>query len=303
MNILVGNSGLVGSNLAEQYDYDGLFRRSNIAQAYGLRPNLCVYAGMPAQKFLANRNPSHDRQALEGAIENLRRIAPKRVVLISTIDVFCNPAGADETAEVCTQTLTPYGLHRYELEQWLRQNIDDYCIIRLPALLGKNLKKNFLFDLIHLIPSMLSSEKFAALDDIARPYYTLSENDMYTLKPLSAQEKIQLRNYFEHASFNAMHFTDSRATFPFYDLKHLWHHIELAMREGLHLLHCATQPLAASEVVRAVKGEYFTNELPSRVPYYDFKTIHADIFGGANGYMFNKTQVLNDILSFYESNK
>jgi len=40
MDFLVGYSGFVGSNLAAQHRFDGLFRSGNIAEAYGKKPDL-----------------------------------------------------------------------------------------------------------------------------------------------------------------------------------------------------------------------------------------------------------------------
>lgn len=54
MKSLVGFTGFVGSNLAMSTDFDGLYNSANIEEAYGTNPDLLVYAGVPAQKFIAN---------------------------------------------------------------------------------------------------------------------------------------------------------------------------------------------------------------------------------------------------------
>jgi len=306
MNILIGHSGFVGSNLAGQYSFDGLFDETNVTDSFGSCPDTCFYAGVPAQKFLANRAPAQDRQTIETAIQNIQRIAPRRLMLISTIDVFQIPAGPDETAAVNINGLHPYGLHRYQLEEWVRENIADHCVVRLPALFGKNLKKNFLYDLIHFTPTMLSAEKFAALralDPFLEPYYALADNGMYTVAALSGDEKQALRGYFEYVGFSAMNFTDSRATFPFYNLAYLRRHIDAALAREIKLLHCAVESLTAAEIVRAVRGREFVNELPGSVAHYDFASIHAEALGGQGTYLFNKEQVMADIIAFVEGSE
>ena len=55
-----------------------------------------MYAGVPAEMFLANQDPEADRQLILSAEENIRRIAPKQVILISTIAVYPDTHGADE---------------------------------------------------------------------------------------------------------------------------------------------------------------------------------------------------------------
>jgi len=302
----VGCTGFVGSNLAGQYSFDGLYHSRNIAGAFGSSPDVCFYAGVPAQKFLANRAPEEDKRAILTAMENIRKINPVRLVLISTIDVFPNPVGMDETAQADTTGLHPYGLHRCMLEEWARENVEGCCVVRLPALFGKNLKKNFLYDLIHVIPAMLTQEKFGQLrkqDSFIERHYRLEDNGMYACLPLSDAQARALRARFERLEFSAVSFTDSRASFPFYNLDYLRQHIDLALAEGISLLHCAVEPIRADEIHRAVTGRDFVNEKAGAPPRYDFRTIHAERFGGKNGYIFTKAQVLADILTFVEGHQ
>jgi len=296
----------VGSNLAGQYHFEGLYHSTDIAGAFGSCPDICFYAGVPAQKFLANRAPEQDRQAILAAMENIRRINPARLVLISTIDVFPDPVGVYETTPVETAGLHPYGLHRHMLEEWARENVKDCLIVRLPALFGKNLKKNFLFDLINVIPTMLTKEKFEALrerDSFLEQYYSLENNGMYVCGTLTDAQRGALRAYFERVGFSAASFTDSRASFPFYNLDNLRAHIDLALAQGINLLHCAVEPLRADEIYRAVTGRDFANEKDAVPPRYDLRTIHAGQFGGGDGYIFRKEQVLAEILAFVEGSR
>ena len=163
MNALVGSTGFVGSNLYTPERFQAAYHSKNIADAYGTEPDLLVYAGVRAEKYLANHDPEKDMENIRLAERNIAEIRPRRLVLVSTVDVFRNSAGADEAAPVETAGLHPYGLHRYRLEQWVRENHPDALVVRLPALFGKNLKKNFIYDYIHRIPSMLTREKFAEL--------------------------------------------------------------------------------------------------------------------------------------------
>ena len=89
--MIVGFTGFVGSNLCIQYHFDGQFNSKNYKKAYGTKPELLVYAGVPAQKFLANKFPEKDYEVIENAIENIKNIRPKTLVLISTIDIYKDP--------------------------------------------------------------------------------------------------------------------------------------------------------------------------------------------------------------------
>jgi hypothetical protein len=65
--------------------------------------------------FLANANPDADMAVISNAVNNIRKIAPKRLVLISTVAVLDNPVGADDDAVIDVGTLKPYGYNRLRL--------------------------------------------------------------------------------------------------------------------------------------------------------------------------------------------
>ena len=141
MNILVGYTGFVGSNLYENGKFDNVYNSKNIEDAFDTNPDLLVYAGLRAEKYLANTAPEKDMETISQAQENIRKINPKNLVLISTIDVFKEPKGVDESTPIITEGLHPYGYNRYQLECWVRENYPDALIIRLPGLFGNNIKK------------------------------------------------------------------------------------------------------------------------------------------------------------------
>jgi hypothetical protein len=103
MKMLVGNTGFVGSNLCLTERFDAVFHSTDIENAYGQRPDLLIYAGLRAEKYLANHFPEQDRNAVEQAFQNIIRIAPKKLILISTVDVYSHPANVDEDTTINTQ--------------------------------------------------------------------------------------------------------------------------------------------------------------------------------------------------------
>lgn len=303
MDIIVGYTGFVGSNISAKHKFDYCFNSKNIEQAFGLNPDLCVYSGVRAEKFLANSDPEGDMAIINNAIENIKKINPKRLVLISTIDVYKDPNGADEDTPIDIDSLQPYGLDRYRLEQWVSENIENYSIIRLPGLFGKNLKKNFIFDLINIIPSMLNEAKFTELSaksGLIAESYSKQSNGFYKLccKP---EQREALKAEFLGVGFSALNFTDSRGVFQFYNLARLWEHIEIIIKNNLKLVNMAVEPVGVAEIYNRVTGNEFKNEFAPNPPLYDFKTKYAELFGGSSGYIFTKDEVLNDIESFISS--
>ena len=87
MNALVGYTGFVGSNLYRSYKFDKIYNSKNIEESFGTNPDLLVYAGVRAEKYLANNNKEKDYEIILNAEDNIKKINPKKIVLISTIDV------------------------------------------------------------------------------------------------------------------------------------------------------------------------------------------------------------------------
>jgi len=301
MDFLVGYSGFVGGNLAAQHRFDGLFRSGNITEAYGKKPELLVYSGVRAEMFLANQDPLADLKNIETAIANIDAIAPKECVLISTIAVYPDTHNADEDFEIDASALSAYGANRLYLERWVEANIPDSLIVRLPAIYGPGLKKNFLYDYINVIPAMLKKDKFIELESDApelKEFYFLQDNGFYKCSPLSADEKKYLKQLFDRLGFSAVSFTDSRSVYQFYSLKHLWRHIELARANGLRRLNITTPPISVGEVYKYLSGRIFSNELKATPYNYDLRSKHASLFGGADGYIMSREEELRDIAEF-----
>ncbi len=300
---LVGYTGFVGSNIYASGEIDAAYNSKNIEEAYGTAPDLLIYAGLRAEKYLANNAPDKDMELILQAEENITKINPKRLVLISTIDVFKVPKDVDENSAIDTENLHPYGYNRYQLELWVRENYPDALIIRLPGLFGKNIKKNFIYDFIHVIPFMLKDVKFeelAAKDTELKKYYQLQDNGFYKVN-VSDDDREILKERFRSLGFSALNFTDSRSVYQFYNLAGLWEDIQTALKAGIKLWHPATEPVSAGEVYKYLTGENFVNELDGVSADYDYKTVYAETFGGSEGYICKKTDVLEEIKKFIES--
>lgn len=300
MKTLVGYTGFVGSNIYAAGEFDAVYNSKNIQEAYNTRPELLIYAGLRAEKYLANNAPEKDMELIYRAEENITKIDPKRLVLMSTIDVFKNPQGVDENSDIDTENLHAYGLNRYKLELWVREKYPDALIIRLPGLFGKRIKKNFIYDYINLIPFMLKAEKFEELssgDSELRKYYQLQDNGFYKVH-VEDTDREELKNRFRKLGFSALNFTDSRSVYQFYNLGRLWNDIQTALVAGIKLWHPATEPVSAAEVYKYLSGEEFVNELEGTPVNYDYKTVYAEKFGGKNGYICDKCKILREIKEF-----
>ena len=286
-DLLVGSTGFVGGNLMAKHKFTAVCHSSDVAVQYGTRPDLCVYAGVPAAMFLANADPEADLTVMRAARENLHKIAPKELVLISSIAVYADSRGKNEDEEPDTEGLSAYGRNRLQLERWVREDFSDALIVRLPALYGQGLKKNFLYDLRTITPSMLKPEKYDELAQksaLVRDSYTLADNGFYKLN--GTVDAAALRAFFAANDFNALAFTDSRSRYQFYNLGRLWDDLSAARAAGLRLLHLCTPPVSAGTVYTAVTGKTdWENELPKAPLDYALRSKYAQLLGGSGAYL------------------
>lgn len=305
MKILVGYTGFVGSNLSSQTHFDKQFNSKNIREAFGLNPDVLVYSGVKAEKFLANKEPEKDFSIIQEAINNIKKINPKKVILISTVDVYPSAVNVNEESIIDEEILQPYGKNRLYLEKWVENNFEDYLILRLPGLFGLNIKKNFIYDVIHIIPAMLNEtlyQKYSNHDWIVSNY-TQQDNGFYKLNTLTQEEREQLKGNFLSIGFSALNFTDSRGIFQFYNLKNLWKDIEIATTNNIKKLNLATEPIGVNEIYREVFHKEFVNETGAIFPHYDLQTIYAKYYSNNTDYIESKEIVLREIVEFLKENK
>jgi len=301
ISLLIGYTGFVGSNIYQKGKFDKVFNSKNIQEAYGLHPDLLIYAGMRAEKYLANNAPEKDLALVKQAERNIELINPKKLVLISTIDVLKDTCGKTENDLIDTKGLQTYGYNRYILECWVREHYPDALVIRLPGLFGQNLKKNFIYDFIKVIPFMLKEEKFLALSrnqSLLQDNYEKLDNGFYRVKTLTAETEKNLKLLFQKLGFSALNFTDSRSIYQFYPLSRLWNDIQVALANDIKLLHLATEPISAGELYYYLTGKEFVNELKGKPAYYDYHTLYASMFGAQGNYILSKEQVMKDIKRF-----
>lgn len=146
---LIGYTGFVGSTLARETSFDALFNSSNISDIRGRQFSTVVCAGVSAVKWLANKEPEKDLEAISRLTTHLEEMETDHFVLISTVDVYPSPQDVTEETLPDPGTAQPYGKHRRQLELWAQERFPRCTIVRLPGLFGQGLKKNLIFDLIH----------------------------------------------------------------------------------------------------------------------------------------------------------
>lgn len=152
MNTLIGYSGLLGKTLQDYYDFDFVFNSKNIEEFRQIPNGTNAYLTcLPATKWLVNKEPEKDMQLIMSLIELFKTKKFNNIYLFSTIDVYCDsPCGVDESFIPNLIGLN-YGSNRYRFERMILNSLEynELKILRLPALFGKYIKKNVIFDLLN----------------------------------------------------------------------------------------------------------------------------------------------------------
>lgn len=149
-NAIFGYTGFVGKNLLLKYAFKFLYNSKNIKDAMNKEFDTVFITCIPAVKWLANKNPEQDNITINEIKKVIRTIQAKKIILISTIDVYDKINNKSNENTTINEMLNHvYGRNRYDFEKFIKLNFLNYHIIRLPALFGRGLKKNIIYDLLN----------------------------------------------------------------------------------------------------------------------------------------------------------
>ncbi|WFU84470.1 hypothetical protein QA645_17560 [Bradyrhizobium sp. CIAT3101] len=308
-NALIGHTGFVGTNLLLAHEFSARFNSQNISDIEGKRYELVVCAAAPASMWAANKDPDGDLANIRRLLSHLEKVTAERFVLISTIATLAEPTGLDEDANRF-EANKAYGSNRRFLEEAAAALFPKIHILRLPALYGVGLKKNFIFDIANPIPSFLTEAKFAELSDrlpgpaaavLRAVYHHDAALGMLRCdrKALVGTGQIALTDALFDAGFSAVHFTHADSTFQYYGLDRLWRDIEVVVANELPIVHLAPEPLRARDIHQTLTGRPFDGRT---APLYheDMRTRHATLWDAKDPYLVNSAGVLHDLKIFFE---
>jgi hypothetical protein len=307
---LIGHTGFVGGTLARQHGFAALFNSSNIDGIGSEKFNTLVCAAAPGSMFTANRDPERDKEQIAALINSLKTARARRFVLISSIAVFANFAGEDDESSVAFQQELAYGRHRRALEAFVENTFPDSLIVRLPALFGTGLRKNFIFDLLNPIPTMLPQDKLESLAVVLSSTLFASLKALYAPDPVTGMMKLDrmaldadpVRASLDAAAiahgFAATQFHNLKTTYQYYNMLRLWSDVNVALDAGLSHVHLVSEPLIAANIHRRLTGR----DLPqngARLHHEDMRTRHADLWHKHGPYLEDSCAVLDQLAAFY----
>ncbi|KAI3649352.1 hypothetical protein MP228_005793, partial [Amoeboaphelidium protococcarum] len=125
----------------------------NIKDIEGQTFDVIYFAGLPAEKWKINKEPEKDVAVIEQLKTLLQTVKCRQFILISTIDVYKLGLSErfDEDSDLTgyINEHHAYGKHRWQFERFVEQQFPNHLIVRLPALFGPYLKKNYIYDMLH----------------------------------------------------------------------------------------------------------------------------------------------------------
>jgi nucleoside-diphosphate-sugar epimerase len=146
---LIGHTGFVGSNLARQVAFDECYNSQNITDIRGKEFDLLVCGGVTALKWWANQNPVEDKVRIDALLAELASVRARKVVVLSTVDVYPMTIGVDESFNCHSMPNHIYGTHRLYFEDAIKGHFDEVTVVRISGIYGPGLKKNVVYDLLH----------------------------------------------------------------------------------------------------------------------------------------------------------
>lgn len=153
MKLLIGNTGLIGNTLKDNIDFNYEYNSKNLEEFLKLPYENCdlYLCCLPATKWLINKDPLQDFNNMVKILNILETKKYNNIILYSTIDIYQNELnGSNETTSPAIPSLN-YGSIRLLFENLIKDRFiyNKLTIIRLPALFGKRIKKNVLYDLLN----------------------------------------------------------------------------------------------------------------------------------------------------------
>jgi hypothetical protein len=130
---LIGSNGTIGSSILHNMSFTYVYNSDNINEMKLHKFDLVVIAAPSGNRLSVNKDPDTDLRNIDLIIDCILHAEIDCLILISTVDTVAYPD-------------TVYGSHRLKLENFVKKH-NKHHILRLSTLVGKNIKKNVLFDL------------------------------------------------------------------------------------------------------------------------------------------------------------
>lgn len=185
---IIGANGFVGSAFARLLasrpgvELIQVTRQNYSAQA-GTPSDVVIEAACNSKKFFAEEQPQLEfAGSVTHRLQTLFDFPAAFHLHISSVDVYggqTSPATTREDAAIDIEKISHYGAHKLLAENLVRHHAKSWLILRLAGMVGPNLRKNPVFDILNGQPLRIhpdSRYQYMLTDEVARMAWQLFES-------------------------------------------------------------------------------------------------------------------------------
>lgn len=185
---VIGAEGFVGSafaaHLARRPDIElNAVTRDNYGDRAGIASDVTIEAACNSRKYLAEEQPVVEFDlSVAHRMRTLRDFPARLHVHLSSVDVYrdlTSPATTREDSPSDVPSDSNYGFHKYLAERLVEHYADRWLIVRLAGMIGRGLRKNPVYDILHGQPLRIhpdSQYQFMETSEVARIVWQLVED-------------------------------------------------------------------------------------------------------------------------------
>lgn len=183
---IIGAEGFVGSAFARYLrGRDVELRtvtRKNYNEFAGRASDVLIEAACNSKKFLSDKEPLAEFDlSVRHRLQTLLDFPADFHLHISSVDVYSDltkPETTSENAEIDIRESSHYGFNKLLAEQLIQHHTKRWLIFRLAGMVGDNLRKNPIFDILSDKPIFIhpdSQYQFLPTDQVAQIAWNLFE--------------------------------------------------------------------------------------------------------------------------------
>lgn len=193
---IIGGKGFVGSAFVRHLSGSDhtvrIVTRENFGNTERYNSDIVIDCAGNAKMYLAESQPLEEFDfSVTHALRVVDQYPSDKHILISSVDVYDileNPSKNHEKVEIKISGRSHYGMHKYLAEQVIQHYCKNWMIFRLGGMVGPNIRKNPIYDLINNKPLRIHPESkyhFMHTDKVAEAVMQISlnsrDNDIFNL--------------------------------------------------------------------------------------------------------------------------
>lgn len=203
---VLGGDGLLGSaiirELLKQKKNVTNINRKNYNKFINKKCDIFIYANGNSNKYFATQNPFVDfEMSVTTVMKSINDFRFKKFIFFSSCDVY-DKISIKNTFEdsLIKKANNFYGKNKYIAENIIKIYCEKWLILRLGPLIGKNLKKNAIFNLLNnkkVYSNIFSKSSFILTDTVAKFLLKLLHIKKNKIFNISGKESVSFKTIKE----------------------------------------------------------------------------------------------------------